>query len=125
MGEWKLNRSSMQLRMHWFLGDWMIQNYSEDDSEKRKTRKLTKSSSEEVPKTKRSMISRPPNIVTFHIQRSSYQNFTGRAMKIQTSVTFQCQLAFKSIRYEFTFIDGSGGTDFKIEREGMRGLFID
>ena len=43
-------------------------------------------------KTKAYMIARPPRIAAFHIQRSSFHNFTGRAMKIQASVRFPVEL---------------------------------
>jgi len=43
-------------------------------------------------KTKHSMIARPPRLAAFHIQRSNYQNFTGRAMKIQAPVSFPLML---------------------------------
>jgi ubiquitin carboxyl-terminal hydrolase 1 len=40
------------------------------------------------PKTKTHMIARPPSILAFHIQRSTFHPFTGRAIKSQASVTF-------------------------------------
>ena len=43
-------------------------------------------------KTKHSMIARPPRLAAFHIQRSNYQNFTGRAMKNQAPVSFPLTL---------------------------------
>ena len=44
------------------------------------------------PKTKAYMIARPPRIAAFHIQRSSFHNFTGRAMKNQAAVRFPVEL---------------------------------
>jgi len=43
-------------------------------------------------KTKHSMIARPPRLAAFHIQRSNYQNFTGRALKNQAAVSFPLTL---------------------------------
>jgi ubiquitin carboxyl-terminal hydrolase 1 len=40
------------------------------------------------PKTKHNMIARPPRLLAFHIQRSNFHNFTGRALKNQASVGF-------------------------------------
>lgn len=39
-------------------------------------------------KTKHQMIARPPRLLAFHIQRSNFHNFTGRALKNQASVGF-------------------------------------
>jgi ubiquitin carboxyl-terminal hydrolase 1 len=39
-------------------------------------------------KTKHHMIARPPMLLAFHIQRSSYHTYTGRTLKIQAPVSF-------------------------------------
>ena len=39
-------------------------------------------------KTKHHMIARPPSLLAFHIQRSSFHNYTGRALKNQAAVEF-------------------------------------
>jgi ubiquitin carboxyl-terminal hydrolase 1 len=39
-------------------------------------------------KTKHHMIARPPMLLAFHIQRSTYHNYTGRALKNQAPVSF-------------------------------------
>lgn len=44
------------------------------------------------PKTKHHMIARPPSLLAFHIQRSSFQNYTGRALKNQAPVSFPIML---------------------------------
>lgn len=44
------------------------------------------------PKTKHHMIARPPRLLAFHIQRSSYHNYTGRALKNQSPVSFPVTL---------------------------------
>ncbi len=44
------------------------------------------------PKTKHHMIARPPRLLAFHIQRSSYHPYTGRAMKNQAAVSFSEEL---------------------------------
>jgi len=43
-------------------------------------------------KTKHYMIARPPRMAAFHIQRSNFHNFTGRAMKNQAAVSFPVNL---------------------------------
>jgi ubiquitin carboxyl-terminal hydrolase 1 len=43
-------------------------------------------------KTKHHMIARPPRSLAFHIQRSNYHNFTGRALKNQAPVQFPLTL---------------------------------
>ena len=44
------------------------------------------------PKTKHHMIARPPTLLTIHIQRSSFHNYTGRALKNQSPVQFPLTL---------------------------------
>lgn len=44
------------------------------------------------PKTKHHMIARPPRLLAFHIQRSSFHNYTGRALKNQSPVSFPVTL---------------------------------
>jgi ubiquitin carboxyl-terminal hydrolase 1 len=43
-------------------------------------------------KTKHFLIARAPPVLVFHIQRSTYHMYSGRAMKLQTSVTFPEEL---------------------------------
>lgn len=43
-------------------------------------------------KTKAYMIARPPSLLAFHIQRSSFHNYTGRALKNQAPVSFPLTL---------------------------------
>lgn len=43
-------------------------------------------------KTKHHMVARPPRLLAFHIQRSSFHNFTGRALKNQSPVSFPMTL---------------------------------
>jgi ubiquitin carboxyl-terminal hydrolase 1 len=43
-------------------------------------------------KTKHHMIARPPQLLAFHIQRSNFHNYTGRAMKNQAPVAFPITL---------------------------------
>jgi ubiquitin carboxyl-terminal hydrolase 1 len=62
--------------------------FGKDVSGEKEMRKFTRRS----PKTKHSMIARPPRLAAFHIQRSNFQNFTGRALKNQASVAFPREL---------------------------------
>ena len=43
-------------------------------------------------KTKHHLIARPPRLLAFHLQRSSFHNFTGRALKNQVPVSFPTTL---------------------------------